>query len=200
MVGLFRWYGGARTRPPAAAAPLAAQAAAGFSHAPHASFWAARGRGHRAAAAPTKARAADIIPGLCTRGLASAYPHARADVPVSLPPSPPKCIPSPARGYAAVRYWAALCPGLRPIGPARRRWMAGNAGHMRARMTVLVHVPAAAFNLEDFSIDHPRLASKSRVGGQDPPGLASKSRVGGQDHPWAVMRRGPPPGSDLPLL
>ena len=85
---------------------------------------------------------------------------------------------------------------------------------MRARMTVLVHVPAAAFNLEDFSIDHPGLASKSRVGGQDPPGLAgksrvggqdppglaSKSRVGGQDHPWAVMRRGPPPGSDLPLL
>ena len=49
--------------------------------------------------------------------------------------------------------------------------MAENAGHMRARMTV--HVPAAAFNLEDFSIDHP--------------GLASKSRVGGQDHPWAAL-------------
>ena len=62
------------TRPPAAAAPLAAQAAAGFSLA---SFWAARGRGQRTAAAPTKTHAAGLIPGLCTRGLASGDPHIR---------------------------------------------------------------------------------------------------------------------------
>ena len=74
--------------------------------------------------------------------------------------------------------------------------MAENAGHMR--------VPAAAFKFEDFAIDHPGLAiaskSGSRVGGQDHPGPAGKPQEGGQDHPWVVMRRGAPPGSDLPLL
>ena len=88
----------APTRRPAAAAPLAAQAAAEFSHVLyhvlHASPWAARGRGHRTTAAQTKAHAAGLIPGLCTRGLASACARG-ADV--SLPPSPPKLIPSPAR-------------------------------------------------------------------------------------------------------
>ena len=82
-----------------------------------------------------------------------------------------------------------VAAGLRPPGPARRRRMAENAGHMRA------HVPAAAFKLADFGIDHPGLAGKSRprVGGQDHPGLASKSRIGGQGHPRAVMSPGPPP-------
>ena len=94
-----------------------------------------------------------------------------------------------------------VAAGLRPPGPARRRRMAENAGHMRA------HVPAAAFKLADFGIDHPGLAGKSRprVGGQDHPGLASKSRIGGQGHPRAVMSPGPPAphpaaGSGLPLL
>ena len=75
----------------------AAQAAAGFSHAPHASFWAERRRGHRTASAPTKAHAAGCIPGLCTRGLASAYPHKHAYAHARADPPPPKLIPSPAR-------------------------------------------------------------------------------------------------------
>ena len=42
----------------------------------------------------------------------------------------------------------------------------------------------SVFKLEGFAIDHP--------------GLASKSRVGGQGHPWAVMRRGPPKAWERP--
>ena len=122
-------------RPPAAAGLLAAQAAAGFSHARHAPFWAVRGRGHRTSAAPTKAHAAGLIPGLCTRGLASAYiacacargvsclrvasiaaeinpkPGPGWELPVAAQGAHPAIAGYPSalpRGYAAVRYWAAL--------------------------------------------------------------------------------------------
>ena len=69
---------------------------------------------------------------------------------------------------------------------ARRRGGLDPNPPRRAHARAHVHVPA--FNLEDFSIDHPGLASKSRVGGQDPPGLASKSRVGGQDPPGLASK------------
>ena len=108
------------TRPPAAAGLLAAQAAAGFPHARHAPFWAVRGRGHRTSAAPTKAHAAGLIPGLCTRGLASAYPHiyacacARGSIAAEInpKPSPGWELPAAAQGAhpAIAGHPSSRCP------------------------------------------------------------------------------------------
>ena len=67
-----------------------------------------------------------------------------------------------------------------------------DGGKRRAYARAHVHVPA--LNLEDFFIDHPVLASKSRVGGQDPPGLASNPSLLPHPHPPH------PPGHGHPVL
>ena len=87
----------------------------------------------------------------------------------------PSLIRPVARGVAA---------GLRPPGPARRRRVAENAGHMRARMRMSRPrrsswriLPLAT---RDLRASPGWVVRTTRVGGHD------------QDHLWVVMRRPPP--------
>ena len=55
----------------------------------------------------------------------------------SMPDPSPACSITTITLYRRARVVPAYIPcrlGLRPLGPARRRWMAENAGHMLARM------------------------------------------------------------------
>ena len=139
-------------------------------------------RARRPAAASTLATS-----GTCSPARELAYAPARqGPAAAAALASPGGCAPSLIRPVAC-----EVAAGLRPPGPARRWWMAENAGHMRARMR-MSRPRRSSLTVLPWTMP-PRTCEQVPGGWSGPPGTCERVPGGWSRPPVGCDEAGPPP-------